>query len=453
MDPVALGTIAKWAGGALRGGDSARVVTNLCTDSRKLQPGDLFLALRGEKFDAHTFVGRAAEQGAAGVVGEEAPENLPADFGVILVADTLAALQQIAAHYRATLPLKVVAITGSNGKTSTKDFTAAVLSERFRVIKTEGNFNNHIGLPLTMLSAKSSDQIGVFEIGMNHPGEVAPLAKLARPDAGVITNIGVAHIEFMKTREAIALEKGMLAEEIGVAGHVVLAGDDDYSASIAQRTKAQVVFAGIDNGQVRASDIRTENDGSHFTLRASGQSAPARLAVPGRHMIRNALLAVAVGSIFGLSLEECAAGLAKVQLTKGRLEQKFIRGIRVLDDSYNANPDSMLAALRTLAEMPGRRIAVLGQMNELGGESERGHREVGEAAAREKIDCVITVGAIAAKIAETAARHGVKQTFEAVSTGEAAARLREMAREGDTVLIKGSRSARLETIVEELARA
>ncbi len=453
VDPVALDTIAKWADGKLLRGDAARKVTNICTDSRKLQPSDLFLALRGEKFDAHSFVVEAAKQGAAGAVVEEVTENLPPDFAIIKVADTLAALQQIAGNYRRSLPLKVVAITGSNGKTSTKDFTAAVLGERFRVVKTHGNLNNHIGLPLTMLSANSNDKIGVFEIGMNHPGEIAPLAKLSQPDVGVITNIGVAHIEFMGTRAAIAQEKGMLAEAVGTGGHVVLTADDDYSNSIAQRTKARVILAGIDSGEIRASEVRSGIDGSDFTLNANGKSAHARLAVPGRHMIRNALLAVAVGTIFGLSLDECAAGLAKVQLTKGRLEQKLIRGVRVIDDSYNANPDSMIAALRTLAEMPGRRIAVLGQMNELGAESDRGHREVGEAAACENIDCVLTVGEIAARIADAASQHGVKQILKAASTQEAAGQLRAIAREGDTILIKGSRSVRMETIIEEFARA
>ncbi len=453
MDAVTLHTIARWADGELSGGDPSRTVTNICTDSRRLRAGDLFLALRGENFDAHDFIARAAELGAAGAVVENAQEILPKNFSLIRVQDTLAALQKIASAYRNSLPLKVVAITGSNGKTSTKDFTAAVLGERFRVVKTEGNFNNHIGLPLTMLAAKASDEIGVFEIGMNHPGEIAPLAKLARPDVGVITNIGVAHIEFMGTRDAIAQEKGMLAEVLTADGTLILSAEDGYCSVIAARTKARAVLTGIEGGEVTASDIHSEADGSHFTLKAQGKTAAARLAVPGHHMIRNALLAVAVGLIFGMSLDDCAAGLAKVQLTKGRLEQKLIRGIRVLDDSYNANPDSMLAALRTLASMPGRHIAVLGQMNELGAESTRSHHEVGEAVAREKIDFLITVGDVAAMIADAAGKQKVKHVAKVATTSEAADLLRTLARAGDTVLIKGSRSARMETIVEEFARA
>ena len=390
MEPVTLQTLSQWAGGKLLSGDPGCTVTHICTDSRTLKNGDLFLALRGENFDAHDFAGKAAEIGAAGLVADRDLENLPPGFAVIRVADTLVALQQIAANYRRTLPLKAVVITGSNGKTSTKDFTAAVLEQRFKVVKTVGNLNNHIGLPLTLLRASADDEIGVFEIGMNHPGEIGPLAKIARPDVGVITNIGMAHIEFMGSRDAIALEKGMLAEALESGGHLVLDMECDYTPAVAGRTRATVIRSGA---EVCVTEVRQEADGSRFVVHASERSAEVRLPVPGRHMISNALLAIAVGTIFGLTLEECAAGLAKTRLTRGRLEMKVIRGIRVIDDSYNANPDSMVAALQTLAGIPaeGRRIAVLGKMNELGAESESGHRRVGEAAGREGIDCLVAV--------------------------------------------------------------
>ncbi len=453
MDPVSISAIASWAGGELSRGNAVAEIDAVCTDSRALKPGALFVALRGEKFDGHDFIRQAAESGAAGAVVEEAPEDLPEQFAVIRVGDTLVALQRMAASYRLTLPLKVINITGSNGKTSTKDYTAAVLSERGRVVKTEGNLNNHIGLPLTILRASAGDDFGVFEIGMNHPGEIAPLARISRPDAGVITNIGEAHIEFMGSREAIAREKGMLAEAIGAEGFVVLPVDDDYTESIAARTAAKVIRAGLEHGDVHASNVNGDAEGSSFITHAHGQKAEGRLAAPGRHMVQNAMLAVAVGMEYGLTLEECLAGLCRAKLTKGRLERKNVRGISILDDSYNANPDSMVAALETLSQMPGRRIAVLGQMNELGVESVRGHRRVGEAAARENIDCVITVGEIAAGIAAAARAHGVMHTLTAQTTTEAAAILRSIARTGDTVLIKGSRAVKMETIVEELARS
>ncbi|HYR58520.1 MAG TPA: UDP-N-acetylmuramoyl-tripeptide--D-alanyl-D-alanine ligase [Chthoniobacteraceae bacterium] len=455
MDATPLETIARWSGGTLAAGDPAREVSVVCTDSRALKSGDLFIALRGEKFDAHTFVADAARLGASAAIVEEIAPDLPADFAIIEVKDTLHALQKLAASYRRNLRLQVVCITGSNGKTTTKDLTASVLSEQFQVAKTEGNFNNHVGLPLTMLRARGSDQIGVFEIGMNHPGEVAPLAALAAPDVAIITNIGVAHIEFMHTRDAIALEKGMLAEALPSSGTLIVSANDEYSKSIASRTKADAVFAGIGAGHVQAKNLRPHATGTHFTLTADNRSIEAELPVPGEHMVRNAVLAVAAGRVFGLSLEQCAAGIAKLRLTKGRLEQKLVRGIRILDDTYNANPDSMAAALRTLSTLPasGRRIAVLGAMSELGTEAERGHKSVGEVAAREHIDCVVGVGQQAGWIAETAQSGGVGQVVKVGSTDEASTLLREIAKPGDLVLIKGSRSAKMERIVEALQTA
>ena len=452
MDPVSISTIADWAGGGLSRGNPAAQADAVCTDSRALKPGALFVALRGEKFDGHDFIRQAAQSGAVGAMAEAAPADLGADFAVIRVADTLAALQRMAAAYRRTLPMKVIDITGSNGKTSTKDFTAAVLAMRGRVARTEGNLNNHIGLPLTILRASGGDEFGVFEIGMNHPGEIAPLARISRPDAAVITNIGVAHIEHMGSVEEIALEKGKLAEAVDADGFVVLPAEDAFAKSIAARTSAKVIRAGLERGDVYASDVAADADGSSFLAHAGGHAARGRITAPGRHMVGNAMLAVAVGLEYGVTLEECLEALLRAKLTGGRLERKMVRGISILDDSYNANPDSMAAALETLGRMPGRRIAVLGQMNELGAESGRGHRRVGEVAAREKIDCVITVGNIAAGIAAAAREHGVKRTLTAETTSEAAVILRSLARDGDTVLIKGSRTVKMETIIEELAR-
>ncbi len=451
MDATPLTTLARWAEATLTG-DGTATATTICTDSRALQAGDLFVALRGENFDGHGFVAEAARRGAIGVVAENAPENLPLDFAVLRVPDTLRALQQIAARYRQTLGLQVVAITGSNGKTSTKDLTACVLGSRFQVTKTEGNFNNHLGVPITLLRARGVDQFGVFEVGMNHPGEIAPLAEMVAPDVAIITNIGTAHIEFMKTREAIALEKGMLAEALPPSGTVILPADDEFSPALARRTKADAVFAGIGKGDVQACDLRPHFGGVRFTLCADGHRVEAELPVPGIHMVSNALLAVAAGRVFGISLEDCAAGLRNLRLTKGRLEQKIIRGIHILDDTYNANPDSMAAALRTLASMPaaGRRIAVLGRMGELGVESERGHRSVGEVAVREAVDCLVGVGEEAKWITETAWRGGINKVLHFDTVEDAVPALRELARIGDVVLVKGSRSAKMERIVEGL---
>lgn len=454
MDATTFDTIARWCGGRLTAGNGGSAVRQICTDSRALKPGDLFVALRGEHFDGQTFVAEAAKRGAAGAIVEAAPAELPRGFAILEVANTLTALQQLAAHYRRSLALQVVAITGSNGKTSTKDLTAAVLAEHFQVTKTEGNFNNHIGLPLTMLRARSSDQLGVFEIGMNHPGEIAPLAALAAPDVAIITNIGMAHVEFMGSREAIAQEKGMLAEALSPSGTVILGADDEFSASLAARTKADLVLVGVGKGDVQATELRPHGNGTRFTLSADGRRVSAELPVPGTHMVRNALLAVAAGRVFGLSLEQCAEGLRKLQLTRGRLEQKVIHGVQILDDTYNANPDSVGAALSTLASMPtaGRRIAVLGRMGELGTESERGHRMVGEAAAREHTDVVMAVGAgvEAEWIADSAYRAGVEKVIRVATTEAATESLRGLTKAGDVVLVKGSRAAKMERIVEGL---
>lgn len=454
MDPTKFETLARWAGGTLASGDPAATVTVVCTDSRALQPRDLFVALRGDRHDGHDHVAEAARLGAAGAVVEEIPADLPPEFAAIKVEDTLRALQQMASEYRRSLDSQVVAITGSNGKTSTKDLTASVLGEHFHVTKTEGNFNNHIGLPLTMLRTRGDDQIGVYEIGMNHPGEVAPLAAMARPDVAIITNIGIAHIEFMGTREAIALEKGMLAEALDPCGAVILSAEDDFSRSIAGRTKADAIFCGIEQGDVRATDVHQDFGGTKFRLHADRRCVEAELPVPGLHMVRNALLAAATGRFFGLSLEECAEGIRNLRLTKGRLEQKLVRGIHILDDSYNANPDSMAAALRTLVEMPGggARIAVLGRMGELGAESESGHRRIGELAAELGLDCLITVGDEAAIIA-AAALPDVKVVAPEMTIEGAVNALKMVARPGDVVLIKGSRSARMERVVEGLQAA
>ena len=452
MDATSFETIAGWAEGKLVAGEPGDMVSVVCTDTRALKAGDFFVALRGENFDAHTFVAEAAKRGAAGAMVQEIPAGLPAGFAVVLVQDTLAGLQNLATNYRRTLSLQAVGLTGSNGKTSTKDLTASVLGEHFQVTSTDGNLNNHIGVPLTLLRARGSDQVGVFEFGMNHPGEIAPLAAMAAPDVAIITNVGMAHIEFMGSREAIAVEKGMLAEALQPGGTLILSAHDEFSPAIAARTKADVVMAGIGIGDVFASELRPYFSGTKFRLHADGHSVEAGLSVPGEHMVRNAVLAAAAGRVFGLSLEECAEGLTKLRLTKGRLEQKVIRGIQILDDTYNANPDSVAAALRTLSSMPaaGRRIAVLGRMGELGSEAERGHREVGEIAAHEHIDCVVGVGDEAQWITDAAWRGGVEKVVRVGSTEEATKALRELAKAGDVVLIKGSRSAKMERIVEGL---
>jgi UDP-N-acetylmuramoyl-tripeptide--D-alanyl-D-alanine ligase len=288
---------------------------------------------------------------------------------------------------------------------------------------------------------------------MNHPGEIAVLAKIAAPDAAIITNFGVAHIEFMGSREAIAAEKGALAAAVKPEGWVVLNAEDTFTERIAAGTRARVILAGTESGSICAGEIRQSADGSEFTILEGAHRCRAHVPVPGIHMVQNALLAVAAGRAFGLSLEECAEGLAAAPLTKARLQIKEIRGVQFLDDSYNANPDSMKAALRTLIELDadGKRIAVLGEMGELGTESEGGHREVGQEAATLGIDHLIAIGNGGAIMAEAARKAGLEQSTAVASTAEAAERLGEIAVAGDLILVKGSRAARTERVMEEFA--
>ena len=456
MEALTLQQVVEFAAGRLLAGDPARTVPAISTDTRTVQAGELFLALRGENFDGHEHVHAAAAAGALGAVVEPrfVASDLPRDFVLIEVDDTLAAYQRIAACYRQSLDLKVVGITGSNGKTSTKDLAAAVLSRRFRVLKTEGNLNNHIGVPKMLLRAERHHEVAVLEMGMNHPGEIAPLARMALPDVAIITNIGRAHLEFMGSREAIAQEKGMLAEAVGASGTVILNGDDEFTASIARRTLARVITVGSEDSTLRAEGIVQDLDGSRFTLVGNGEEIAASLPVTGRHMIFNALFAVAAGHALGIPLSECVAALGDVKLTKGRLEKKSLHGRWILDDSYNANPDSMSAALETLASLPvsGRRIAVLGKMGELGDAAEDGYRAVGQLAAVKGIDCLIAVGDEARTIGVAARDAGLGETIFAMNTAEAACSLSEWSRENDLILVKGSRSAGMERVLTDLAQ-
>ena len=452
MKKLDLLSIAQFAGGRFLRGDGARLVTRVSTDSRTITEGDVFVALTGDKFDGHHYLRQVSAAGAAAVIVSQLPEGWDSlSAAVIQVPDTLAGLQKLAHDYRAWHKPYVVGITGSNGKTSTKDLTCQVIAARYQVCATEGNLNNHIGLPLSILKLRSGDTCGVFEMGMNHPGEIAPLAAIAAPDAAIITNVGVAHIEYMGSREAIAQEKGMLAEAVKEEGVVVLNANDDFTPSIAARCHARVLQAGIGKGDVAASDLLVRPEGTSFTLDFSGTRIATFLPLPGEHMVANAALAAAVAWHAGVSPEQIVTALASVRISKGRLETKQINGVTFVDDSYNANPDSMKAGLRTLAGLPGtgRRIAVLGRMGELGAHAEEGHREVGRQAAALNLDAVLTVGSEASLISEAAAAASSgRQTTAHFPTHEAcAAHLQSHLRAGDLVLIKGSRSSQMERVL------
>jgi UDP-N-acetylmuramoyl-tripeptide--D-alanyl-D-alanine ligase len=453
MDVLMLPEIAAMAGAKLLGKDTGVFISRFNKDTRTIKPGDIYIGLRGEKFDGNKFAAEAFERGAAVALldSPEIAEKLSSTHPVLLAEDSLGALTRLAAAWRSRLKVQVLGITGSSGKTSTKEFAAAVLGAKYRVVKTQGNLNNHIGVPLSILSAQSQDEAAVWEVGMNHPGEIAPLAALIQPACAIITNIGTAHIEYMKTRDAIALEKGALAEAVPCTGAVILPAQDDKSESIAMRCRAKVVRVGMTQGDLLASDLQSTPEGMHFTVHRGAQNFPASIAVHGTHMVQNALLALAAGVEMGVPLEKGIKGLAKARLVGGRLEQKTIAGVTYLDDSYNANPESMEAALNTLRQFPGvgRRIAVLGKMGELGEHAAEGYRRTGVAAAH-LADILLTVGLDSAAMSSAARDAGLGRIHEVEDTAAAARILSQLARPGDLVLVKGSRSARMETIFEHL---
>jgi len=451
MDALTLSEIAQMTGAQVEAGDPSTVVSRVCKDTREISPGDLYIALRGDRFDGNSFLGEAASKGAVAALCEaEPPVGLAPSFGILSTVDTLSALTLLAKGWRDRLSLRSIVITGSSGKTSTKDFTATVLGSRLRVNSTSGNLNNHIGLPLSILSASSADEAAVWEIGMNHRGEIAPLAGLACPDIGIITGIGSAHIEHLGSREEIALEKGDLLARISPSGHAILPAADDFINELRERASCEVIEVGIGQGDLRAINLRADGRGTWFDVEGAFGKAEAFLPVPGRHMVGNALFAVAAGALCGIPLEKCVAALGSVVLTEGRLTMLERKGATILDDTYNANPESMIAALDTLASFGGRRIAVLGRMGELGSHAAEAYDRVGIRAAT-SIDMLICVGEEAAAIGVAAARAGLAEVRQVADPKTAADLVSASLSPGVTVLLKASRSARLEETLRHLS--
>ncbi len=447
MKPLSAQQIATILGVPVAAGNpDALAFGGVSTDTRSLPDGCVFFALRGENFDGDQFAAKALAAGGAVAIVHKWQGELPVGTAVIEVANTLYALQRLACWWRKQLDIPVVGITGSNGKTSTKDFTAAVLSQRFNVSATLGNLNNHIGVPLTVLATTAEHTAAVWEMGMNHSGEIAPLCEIARPKYGIITNIGTAHIEFLGTRDAIAEEKGMLGRALPADGILFLPAVCEYYDYFRKRSKAGMIVVGNGRGLVRAEDLRFEADGTTFKLVIEGeQSAEVSLPVPGRHMVTNALLAAAVGWKLGLSPTEIAAGLSSATLTGGRLRRFDYQGTTVIDDTYNANPESMAAAIETLADTPvsngARRFIVLGRMGELGVHAPAAHHRTGELAAQRKLN-VVAVGEGAEGIATGAHDAPYFPDLE-----QAAQWLTREVKPGDVVLFKGSRSATVERVM------
>ena len=447
MKPISAQQLADILGVPIAAGrGDVMISSGVSTDTRTLQQGAAFFALSGENFNGDTFAPQALAAGAVVAIVHAWSGEVPVNTAVIVVSETLLALQRLACWWRKQLDIPVVAITGSNGKTSTKDFTTAVLSRCFHVSATRGNLNNHIGVPLTVLAATEEHTAAVWEMGMNHSGEIAPLCEIARPKYGIITNIGTAHIEFLKTREAIAEEKGMLARALPADGILFIPATCDYRDYLRQRTRATIVAVGNGRGLVRAENLRFEADGTLFNLVIEGEEpAEVALSVSGRHMVNNALLAAGVGWKLGICPAEIAAGLSNAVLAGGRLGRYNYHGITVIDDTYNANPESMAAAIETLADTPviegSRRIIVLGRMGELGVHSPAAHLRTGALAAERRL-AVIAVGDGSEGIAE-----GAKNAPHFPDLEQAAKWLTREVKPGDVVLFKGSRTATVERVM------
>jgi UDP-N-acetylmuramoyl-tripeptide--D-alanyl-D-alanine ligase len=440
--------------GALVGGDLAVPVTGVSIDSRSIAVGEAFFAIKGHRLDGHAYLADAAGRGAACLVVHELPDDVPPNVPLVLVPDTTRALGRLAAWHRARFSLPVVAVTGSNGKTTTKELIAAVLGTRWNTLKPEGSFNNQWGLPLTLLGLGPEHGALVVELGTNQPGEIAALAALAAPTVGVVTVVAAVHTEFLGSLEGVRDEKAGLVRALPPSGVAVLNADDARVADMARDTRARVLTYGV----ARAADVRARPevtdgpDGLAFTVEHAGQRQRIALPLSGRHNVVNALAAAGAGVALGFSLAEIAAGLAATHPVKGRCVWRTAGGIRLLDDTYNANPASVRAALDTAVAHRGgsRVVAVLGDMLELGAIAEEAHREMGRHAAGVGVDTVVGMGRHARALVEAARAAGVADARHTETFEDTVALLVKELIPGDLVLVKGSRGMRMERVVDAL---
>lgn len=423
-------------------------VANVVIDSRKVEKGDLFVAIDGEKFNAHQFIPDTIKKGALCVVSHE--DLGETDYPYILVESTGQALLNIAKLYRDSFDLKVVGITGSVGKTSTKEMIASVAAQKFKVHKTIGNFNNEWGLPLTIFGLNESHQVAVLEMGVNHFGEMRRLSSVASPDICVITNIGVAHLEFFKTREGILKEKSQMIQDMKAGGTIILNGDDDLLSRMGPVKGVSPIFFGTTPGcQLYADGIESRGlAGTACSIHLpDGSSLSCVIPLPGAHMVSNALAGAAVGYSLGLTPDEIRAGIEGLPSMPGRNHIIKTDRLIILDDCYNANPVSMKAAVDVLSLGIGRKVAVLGNMGELGDQEAELHREVGEYAASRNIDVICGIGHLAKHITEGAAS-AETHWFEDKESFIAA--MGQIIRPGDNVLVKASHGMDLPVVVKAL---
>ena len=435
------------------------VIKNVCdknfssvtTDSRKISKGSLFIALQGEKFNGEDFVEESFKKGAtAAIVSKNF--NRAVDGVIVKVDDTLTAYQQIAAAWRDKFNIPIIAITGSTGKTTTKDLTAAVLGVLGKVLKTSANFNNEIGVPMTLLELNENHKAAVVEIGMRGLGQIESLAKIVKPTIAIVTNVNETHIELLGSMENIARAKGELVEAIQSGGTVILNADNFYTEFLKKLVNpdVKILTHGIEHdADLKAENISITNSVTDFDMNYKGELFHFDLPIIGRHNVSNAMSAIAAGISAGVSIQQARQGLSTLVTTKMRFEVIHRDKITIINDAYNASPASMRASIKTAAEIyENRKIAVLGDMFELGDISEKVHREVGECVAENNFDILITVGELGKFIAEGAKYAGLEKIFVTNSHEEAAKTLRGILQADDIVLFKASHGMHLEKIIE-----
>lgn len=461
MKNMTLENIAKSCHGTYIGNefDKMKEVAGVVIDSRKIEKDFLFIPIKGERADGHTFIDAVFEKGASAVLSEQKLKEVKGPY--ILVKSTEKALKEIAAFYRESLDIKVVGITGSVGKTSTKEMISSVLETKYKVLKTAGNFNNEIGLPLTIFRLQKDDEIAVLEMGISDFGEMNRLAQIAKPDICVITNIGLCHLENLGTRDGILKAKTEVFNYLKENGTVVLNGDDDKLSTIERVNGKAPVFYGKNplnlqgmQNSIFVSEIEDLGlEGMRAVFHFEKEEIQVRIPIPGEHNVMNALAGACVGKTLGLSLKEIVLGIANAKTISGRTNIIHAKEILIIDDCYNANPISMKASCDILAKQSGRTIAVLGDMGELGSDEKQLHYEVGKYADQKQIDAIFCTGELSKELAKGALESGDwSEVFWFETKAQLVKALLCYRNKGDTILVKASHFMEFSEIVEELEK-
>ena len=444
MKPITLQEVAAACKGELHG-DPAVIITSIVTDSRKAGDGSLFAAIKGARVDGHKFIPAVAQQGAVCALCEEAPDT---DINYILVESTLVALKGIAEYYRSLFTIPFIGITGSVGKTSTKEFISAVLAQKYKVHKTGGNFNNELGVPITLFGLEEDHEVAVIEMGISGFGEMTRLAKMVRPDISVITNIGYCHLENLGDRDGVLRAKTEMFRYLKPGGSIILCHDDDKLRTVTDYHGVKPIFYGTGNDEYRAENITEKGlEGIGCTLIHGDTRIDVTIPTMGRHNVLNALCAMAVGTKLGLTADEIKRGLESFENVGSRNRIIKTEYYTVIDDCYNANPTSTKAGLDTLSQLGGRKVAVLGDMKELGKDEIALHREVGAYAKEVGIDLLIAVG----PLSEATAEGFGKGAYYYANVDRCIDRMKRHLHPGDTILVKASHSMQFERIVEALS--